>query len=169
MVNPRTKKQPVEPKEKKIEINRKDYPSIKGKLKYADQSIDEIAVASTIEYLTPVERVHFMNELYRVLRPNGKVMILTPYWSASKAYADLAYQFPPVSESWYFTLNAEWRNKNFVDEVIPKELKLTCDFDVTWGYGMHQLIQSRNQEYQQHAIIFWKEAAQDLMATLIKR
>jgi predicted SAM-dependent methyltransferase len=164
MVVAKKVKVPKEVKPVTLEIARQNYAEIVGqKLKQKDNSVDELGVINTIEYLKPEERILFINELHRILKSGGKAMIVTPYWASSKAYGDLNFQWPPVVESWYFSLNREWREKNNPDE------RYTCDFDHTWGYGMHQLIQSRNQEYQQHAIIFWKEAAQDLMATLIKR
>lgn len=152
-----------EVKDVKVEITRDDYDKIIQPWKYKDNSVDEIGIINTIEYLTPEQRIHFVNELFRVLKSGSKAIIVTPYWSSSKAMGNMLYHWPPIVETWYFSLNREWRAKNNPDE------RYTCDFDATWGYGMHQLIQSRNQEYQQHAIIFWKEAAQDLMATLIKR
>ena len=56
----------------------------------------------------------------------------------------------------------KWREENQGDT------RLTCDFSCTWGYGMHHTLISRNQEYQMQAIQFWKEAAQDLIATFTK-
>ena len=46
---------------------------------------------------------------------------------------------------------------------------LNCDFEAYWDYNRHPAITPRNQEYQQHALSFWKEAAQDIVATLVKR
>jgi hypothetical protein len=78
---------------------------------------------------------------------------------------DVRVQFPPVSEGWFATLNKAWREgQNCVDQS-----GYTCDFDHTLGYGLHPQIVARNQEYQQNAVTFWKEAAQDLCATLIKK
>jgi hypothetical protein len=48
-------------------------------------------------------------------------------------------------------------------------LGYTCDFDATWGFGMHPEVASRNQEYQQFAMTFYTEAVQDVVVTLVKR
>ena len=118
-----------------------------------------------VQYLTATERVHFANELYRVLKPGAKATILCPHWAASKAVGDLLVQWPPISEMWFLTLNLGWRDaQNRVDQS-----GYTCDFDHTLGYGLHPALATRNQEYQQHAVTFWKEAAQDIVATLTKR
>jgi transcription-repair coupling factor (superfamily II helicase) len=156
----------AEEKEKiKIEFIRDSVESIKNsEWQYAENSVDEINVLHVVEYLTADERINFVNKCFDTLKSGGKMSIISPYWCTSKTFGDLAMQWPPVSEAWYPHLSAEWRTKN-----NPLEKRYTCDFDGTWGYGMHPMIQTRNQEYQQHAIIFWKEAAQDLIATLIKK
>jgi len=128
-------------------------------------SVDEVNADYLVHYFTVKERVHFANELYRVLKVGAKAVLKTPHWAASKAYGDTRVQWPPVSEMWFAMLNKAWREgQNSVDTS-----GYTCDFDHTLGYGLHPLIISRNYEYQQHAVTFWKEAAQDLCATLIKR
>lgn len=127
-------------------------------------SVDEVNSEYLVHYFTARERVHFANELYRVLKPGAKAIIQVPHWCASKAYGDIRVQWPPVSEMWFAMLSKKWREaQNCVDSS-----GYTCDFDHTLGYGLHPVLLSRNYEYQQHAVIFWKEAAQDLCGTLIK-
>lgn len=43
----------------------------------------------------------------------------------------------------------------------------TCNFDVTWGFSLEPGVAMRNQEYQQMAMTYYKEACQDVIATLI--
>lgn len=127
-------------------------------------SVHEVHCRHLLNYLTAAERVHFVNELHRVLKPGAKAQIVTPHWACNRAYGDLAQQWPPVAEEWLFHLNAEWRRDN-----AWWSTQYECDFDFTCGYGMHPHLVTRNFEYQQHAIVFWKEAAQDLVATLTRR
>jgi hypothetical protein len=148
----------------KLEFNRESVPILTTKWAGPESdSVDEIHSSFALQYLTPEQRIYFVNECHRVLKVGGKLTVVVPYWSSSRAYGDLEVQWPPVVESWFSHLNAKWRNDNSVDSGY------TCDFDFTWGYGMHPLIQSRNLEYQQHALTFWKEAAQDFIATGTKR
>lgn len=154
----------TKPKEVKIELTWKDLAKVKKKWTQANNSVDEIAAAQLLQFLKPSERIHFVNEAYRVLKKGGKCQILTPHWCASRAWGDLAFEHPPVAEPWYHHLNEQWRKDN-----APWGKGYKCDFDCTYGYSMHPGIQSRNQEYQHHAIQFWKESAQDMMATIIKR
>jgi len=131
---------------------------------WEDDSIDEVVSRNLINYLSPVDRIFFANELYRVLKVGSKALLGTPHWACNKAYGDVYVQMPPVSEEWFFYLRKEWRETN---AYWAKDYH--CDFDFTCGYSMHPHLFTRNQDYQQHAISFWKEAAQDIVATLTKR
>jgi hypothetical protein len=131
---------------------------------WGKNTVDEVHCGYLVNYLTPTERIHFVHELYRVLKPGAKATIITPYWAACAAYGDVTVQWPPVTEAWYPRLNKAWREaQNYKD---PDGY--TCNFEHTLGYGLHQSVTARTPEYQQHAVSFFKEAAQQLIATLIK-
>jgi SAM-dependent methyltransferase len=137
---------------------------LRTKWPWKANTVDEAQSNYLLQYFTPKERVHFANELYRVLKPGAKAVIYTPHWCASKAYLDVAVQWPPVSEGWFAVLNKAWREaQNSVDQS-----GYVCNFENTLGYGLHPHIVPRTQEYQHQALSFWKEAAQDLIVTLIK-
>lgn len=149
----------------KLELNRNNLSDFKTVLlSLKENSIDEIQINYLIHYLIPDDRIWLTNRLYEILKSEGKATFTLPAWSSNRAYGDLLLQWPPVTESWFPHLNAQWRKEN-----NSYDNRYTCDFDFTIGYGMHPLIVSRNQEYQQHAIMFWKEASQELIATIIKK
>lgn len=131
---------------------------------WEDDSVEEAHCSHFVEHLTGSERIHFVNELYRVLRKGAKATLITPHWSSTRAYGDLTHQWPPVSEFWFYYLNAEWRAQN-----APHNDGYLCDFDATWGYSMNPSLHVRNQEYQMYALSNFKEAAQDIIATLTKK
>lgn len=135
-----------------------------GPWPWDDASVDEVNCSHFVEHLTAPQRIHFVNELYRVLKPEAKAQIVTPHWASTRAYGDLTHQWPPVCEMWYYYLSKEWRATN-----APHNDEYTCDFAATWGYALHADLMHRNQDYQMHALGFWKEAAQDLIATLTKK
>ena len=137
---------------------------LKKKFPWKDNSVEEIHCSHFLEHLTGVERVQFMNEVYRVLIPDGKITLITPHWNSCRAYGDYTHQWPPVSEFWFYYLSKDWRAVN-----APHNDLYECNFESSWGYSMHQAIVSRNQEYQQNALQWYKEAAQDICATLIKK
>lgn len=135
-----------------------------GPWPWEDASVDEVHCSHFIEHLTAPQRIHFVNELYRVLKPEAKAQIITPHWASTRAYGDLTHQWPPVCEMWFYYLSKDWRAAN-----APHNDQYTCDFAATWGYTLHQDLLPRNQEFQMFALTFYKEAAQDIVATLVKR
>lgn len=137
---------------------------------WADSSVEEVHTSHFIEHLTADERIGFMNELYRVLIPGGKATIIAPHWASNRAYGDPTHKWPPVSEMWFYYLLKEWRSKE-APHTDADHMKggYSCDFDAQWGYAMHQGILSRNTEYQQYAISWYKDAILDIHATLTSR
>jgi len=135
-----------------------------------DSSVEEVHMSHMLEHFSGTQRVHIFNELYRVLVPGGKATIITPHWASNRAYGDFSHAWPPVAEFAYFYVSKEWRLANAPDNDIEWNPQgYNCDFAATWAYGMRQDLLSRNQEYQLFAIGNYKEAAQDLHATLVAK
>lgn len=154
-----------------IKFNEVDVETdLRERWPWKDESVEEAFSSHFIEHLDSQERVHFANELYRVLIPGGKCQIIAPHWSSCRAYGDPTHKWPPVSEFWLFYLNQKWRDEN-CPHADFKHWKqgFYCDFDVTWGYVLEPGVAQRNQEYQQHAMTYFKEACQDMIATLVKK
>ena len=139
-------------------------------LPWADNSIEEAHASHFLEHLTAAERCGFVNNLYRVLKPGATVHLITPHWASNRAYGDPTHQWPPVAEMWFYYLSKEWRMANapHTDKSV-NPTGFDCDFEATWGYAMRQDLPARNAEYQQFALQNYKEAAQDLIATIKKR
>lgn len=137
---------------------------------WADSSVDEVNCSHFLEHLERLERVHFCNELYRVLKNGAKATITTPNWSSSRAYGDPTHKWPPVSEFMNYYLDRPWRKANAPHtdaEFVPG--MFDCDFGVTWGFSLHPQIAQKNTEQQQFAIQFYKEACQDQIGTWVAR
>jgi ubiquinone/menaquinone biosynthesis C-methylase UbiE len=132
--------------------------------KWEDASVEEAYSSHFIEHLTAPHRILFVNELYRVLKPGGTTEIIVPHWCSGRAYGDLTHQWPPVSEFWFLYLSRRWREQNAPHTCDD----YTCDFTVTWGPQLHPHIALRNQEHQQFAAAFYREAVQDIVATFFK-
>lgn len=130
---------------------------------WKDDSVAEAHSSHFIEHLDAKERIHFVNELYRVLKPGAKCQVITPHWASGRAFGDLTHRFPPVAEFWFSYLSKAWRDQN-----APHNDFYTCDFIITWGYVLHPALNARNAEYQQNAVTWWKEAAQDTVSTWTK-
>ncbi len=141
-----------------------------GKWPWEDNSVEEAHTSHFIEHLKAEERIHFANELYRVLKPGAKCQIVVPHWASCRAYGDMTHQWPPVSEFWFYYLSKDWRKANAPhDDVEFNRKGYSCNFESTWGYSMNPVLMSRNQEYQTYALQNHKEAAQDIIATLTKK
>lgn len=136
----------------------------KDVLPFDDGTVDHIHTSHFVEHLKADERIHFVNEAYRVLKPGGTLFIAVPHWASYRAYGDLTHQWPPVSEFWLFYLDKDWRKDN-----APHNDFYTCDFTATWGYALNPVLEARNDEFRNFAVQFYKEAISDMHATLTKR
>lgn len=134
----------------------------KGKWPWKDGSVDEAHCSHMLEHLTWPERVHFLNELHRVLKPGGQCQIIIPHWASSRYYGDPTHK-EPMSEFAFMYLNADWRKTN------APHTDYTCDFGVAWGYNLHPTLQTWNEERRMEAVQWFKEAAMDTVATLTKK
>jgi hypothetical protein len=141
---------------------------------FEDGTVTEAYCSHFLEHLTAQQRIHFVNELHRVLKPGAKnasgqavegfATIITPHWASNRAYGDLTHQWPPVAEMWFFYLSKDWRRDH-----APHNDFYTCDFEASWSYKKHPALQPWSVEDQKYAMQFFKEAAQDLVCTLVKK
>jgi len=136
---------------------------------WPDGSVAEVHASHVLEHFEAKERFHFMNELYRVLTPGSQAHIVTPHWGSCRAYGDLTHKWPPVAEMFWYYLSREWRavNAPHTDAEWNQD-GLRCNFAVTWGYTLNPDVAVRDAKFQQFAQQYFKEAMQDMVATLIK-
>lgn len=138
-----------------------------AKWPWADASVDEIRAAHFVEHLTPAQRCHFFNELYRVMKPESKALIITPYWCSNRAYGDPTHVWPPVSEMTFYYLDKDWRATEAPHTDQQHGGGYNCNFKgITWGYQGHQSLAGRSQEFSMFALQYYKDAAMDLVATI---
>ncbi len=159
-------------KESFLGVDCLDFPGVDYKVDlgserwpWEDSSVDEAHCSHMLEHLVPKERIHFANELWRVLKPDGKALIVVPHWASCRAYGDLTHQWPPVSEFWPPYLQKKWREEN-----APHNSGYECNFDCLQpGYSMHPELLYRNDHFRTLALQFGKEAALDMIFTLVCR
>jgi hypothetical protein len=137
---------------------------------FEDCSVEEAHCSHFLEHLTNLnskwERVRFFNELHRVMLAGAKCTLIFPHWASNRFYGDPTH-CEPFSEMGFYYLSREWRKAQapHTDAEWNKN-GYSCDFEATWGYSLSQALLTRNQEYQQFALQNYKEAAQDIIATL---
>lgn len=124
-------------------------------------SVGEVHCSHFIEHLTWPERVHFFNELYRVLTPGGKCTLIFPHWNSCRFYGDPTHK-EPISEFAFYYLRKPWRDVN------APHCGYTCDFDAQWSYAPNPSLNGKSQEVVTFAFQNYKEAITDIMATLTK-
>lgn len=140
---------------------------------WADGSVDEVHCSHFLEHLTGAERVHFFNELYRVLAPTeynaagqpikGFATIIVPHWSNERAYGDPTHQWPPVTFFSFYYLNREWRAVN------APHCGYTCDFDVRGNNSISNEWTVKNQETQAFAQMHYINVATDLFLQVVRK
>lgn len=139
---------------------------------WKDNSVDEAHASHFIEHLTPEERCHFFNELYRVLKPGAKCTVICPYWASARAYGDPSHRWPPIGEWFWYYLDKDWRATQAPHTDIQHNPHgYSCHFPFAGGtgtYALDPMVATRNQDYQQHAVRYWKEAAADLVWCVTK-
>lgn len=143
-----------------------------GTWPWGDDTVEEAHASHFLEHLTNLhdkwERVHFFNELYRVLKPGAKASLIFPHWNSNRYYGDPTHK-EPFSEMGFYYLSRAWRDGNAPHtDIAHNPHGYDCNFEATWGYAVRQDLISRNQEYQQYALTNFKDAAQDIIATLTK-
>lgn len=158
-------------------IDRITFPGVdhvldvgKKRLPFKTSTVDAVHMSHFLEHLAVMERCHLLNELHRVLKPKAQAMVIVPMWSSSRAYGDPTHAWPPIGEMFFYYLSKKWRAEQ-APHTDAKHWRggYACDFEATWGYSMHQTIEQKNDEHKQFAVNFYKEAAQDLIATLIAK
>ena len=142
----------------------------KAPLPFDAESVDEVHASHFVEHLNAVERCYLFNDLYRVMKPGAKVTMIVPHWGSSRAYGDPTHQWPPIGEMWFYYLNREWRDKQapHTDKKNWPE-GYDCDFEATWGYNLHPSFNTRNDEFKQFVMCYYREGAQDILATLTRK
>lgn len=132
---------------------------------WKDNSVEEAHASHFIEHLGPEERIHFCNELYRVLKFGAKFTMICPHWNSGRAYGDMTHKWPPVCEFWFYYLNKEWRKVNSPHLDIEHNPKgYNCHFEIVAGYNVRQDLMTMNEERRNFSLQNYKEAAQDTIA-----
>jgi predicted SAM-dependent methyltransferase len=125
------------------------------------ESAEDIFCSHYIEH-TP-DLIKFMNEVYRILKPGGKIKIIAPYYNSIRCWQDPTHK-RAISEATFLYYNKEWRTNNKLDHY-----PIDCDFDYTYGYDMAVEWANRSEEARNFAIKHYVNIINDLHVVLTKR
>jgi predicted SAM-dependent methyltransferase len=124
-------------------------------------SVDEIICNHYVEH-TP-DLMKFMNEVYRILKPGGKIKIVAPYWNSIRCWQDPTH-LRAISEASFYYYNKKWREDSKLTHY-----PITCDFDFTYGYDMAVEWANRSEEARNFAIKHYVGIINDIHVVLTSR
>ena len=105
----------------------------------------------------------FMDEVYRILKPGGKIKIIAPYYSSIRCWQDPTHR-RAISDATFLYFNKGWRDVNKLDHY-----GLKCDFDFTQGYDIAGDWASRHDDSRNNAILHYNNIVNDIHVVLTKR
>ena len=127
----------------KLDFTTKDLDKLNTKRwKWDDNSVEEFKCVDVLQYIPGKMRANFMDELYRVLVPEGKATIICAYYSSAMAVADPFVEWPPICEQSFLYFLKQWRTENQITYPIH------CNFEWGYGYPMPPELAGRSQEVQ---------------------
>lgn len=138
---------------------------------FEDNSIDEIYCSNYVEHIPhDIQNgskldglIQFMNECYRILKPDGKMTILAPYYTSMRAYGDPTHvRF--ICDFTFYYYNKEWRDSNKLSHY-----GITTDFDAIINYHVNDEMALRSETVRNKAFQEDWNAIDDIMVELTKR
>ena len=116
---------------------------------FKTDSVEEVHCSHFFEHIPSKLRPKFMDELYRVVAPEGKVTIICPYFRSVRAIQDFTHEWPPIAENSFLYFNKKWREDN---KLTHGHYEMTCDWDFTYGYQMNGVWVNKSEEARNFAI-----------------
>lgn len=124
-------------------------------------SADDIVCNHYIEHVTDL--MQFMNEVYRILKPGGKVKFVAPYYTSMRCWQDPTHKHA-ISEASFLYYNKKWRDDNKLSHY-----PIDCDFDYTYGYDMNAQWANRSEEARNFAIAHYFNIISDIHVVCTSR
>lgn len=107
--------------------------------------------------------IKFINEVYRILKPGGKITITCPYAMHSRAFGDPTHARYIHDISFYY-FNKEWRDLNKL-----AHYGIDADFDIKFSYFIDESLTLKSEEVRQVAFTKDWNSILDIIVELVKR
>jgi len=130
---------------------------------YKDGSVEEIYSAYVLCRIPGRNRGQFMDEAYRVLKPEGKMVVIVPYAFSSRGIQDYTFEWPPICEQSFLYFNKEWRKQAQVDYPI------NCDFDFSYGHSFDPDTANRSDDARPFWIKHYLNSVNDIQINMVKK
>lgn len=128
-----------------------------------DGSVEEAQSAFLFNRIPGNQRMQFMEELWRVLIPEGKATFIVPYWSSARSIQDPESSWPPLCEQSFLYFNKKFRQDNGINNGWKS------DFDFVYGHVLDPETQNRPDEVRSFWIKHYLGTANDLQLVLTKK
>ena len=134
---------------------------------WADNSVLEVRCSQFFEHIPGRLRPRFMEELWRILKPNHGAVFVTPSWKNERAYGDFTHEWPPVTRWTYLYFSKAWREQN---KLTHGAYDINCDFAVTFPAISHDPIwaKTRSHEVLAFAGAHYLDVEVDIFAQVVK-
>ena len=135
---------------------------------FVDGSVDEARCSHFFEHLGAEERIVFMNELWRVLKPERGCTFTTPL-GFDRMVQDFSHRWPPVVAASYFYFSQEWLKANRIEHYMELH-GIRCNFEVRPITGtLSQEFAVRGDEHKMFALRHYMNAPVDLVVIVVKK
>lgn len=123
------------------DLNKYPYP-------FENNSIFEIYCSHFIEHVKNIKS--FMEECYRILKPESIIQIIAPYYTSIRAFQDYTH-IRPISENTFLYFNKKWINDNKLNHY-----NIACDFNIIgikyrysaeWQYKSKETLEWARKHY----------------------
>jgi SAM-dependent methyltransferase len=130
---------------------------------FEDNSVDEIHCSHFFEHVPADRRFAFMDEVYRILKPGKRILIICPHGSGDRAAQDPTHAWPPIVDGTFLYFNKAWREANGLDHYNVK-----CNFDAQVGHSYMPHWEGRSEDSKAFAAMHYRNVIMDIHASLVK-
>ena len=128
---------------------------------FKDDSVEEAYCSHYVEHVQNLPA--FFDELYRVLKPGGKCLVICPYYTSIASMQD-PFHVRPISELTFLYYNKTWRQGSKIEHYPIK-----ADFDLTYGFVYYQEWESANEKDKAFAVKHYNNVVSEVQVVMTKR
>lgn len=138
---------------------------------FEDNSVDEIYCSHYIEHIPHNVNngdnrdglIQFMDEVYRILKTEGKINIIAPYYKNERAFGDPTH-CRYIGDLSFLYWSKQWREINKLSHY-----GINCNFDAKLSYYVDNDLALRSSEVRQDAFKREWNAISDIIVEMIKK
>jgi len=106
--------------------------------------------------------IKFFDEIYRILKPNGKATIIAPHYMSVRAFGDPTHH-RYVGDFSFLYLNKGWRDTNKLSHY-----NINADFDMKYSYYVSNELTLKSEEIRNEAFRTQWNSIDDIIVELTK-